>query len=154
MNRRAFTVIELVVVILVIVALLAVLLPAVGRHRYTGAGPRQIKDSTQIRGIHQGLVLWAQNNRDQYPMPSELDAKDTTLLPGEGDTKDLPRHMMSILIFNGFFSPEICVSPAEANPQIKIYDKYEYSTPTAATAPNLALWDPAFRATPVDSAMG
>ncbi|MFZ4575188.1 MAG: hypothetical protein ACOYN0_12370, partial [Phycisphaerales bacterium] len=43
-------------------------------------------------------------------------------------------------------SPEILVSPAEANRNIKIFDQYQYDKPEAAADADKskALWDPAF----------
>ena len=97
-NRKGFTLIELLVVIAIIALLIGILLPALGKAR---ASARQIKDSTQIRGIHQGMVLFAQNNGEVYPIPSQLD-KGNIMIAANGK-KDLPRHVMSVLIFNGFF---------------------------------------------------
>jgi type II secretory pathway pseudopilin PulG len=123
------------------VMLVGIMLPALGKARQSA---RQIKDSTQIRGVQQSLILWAQNNSDNYPMPSVLDAADATVKAADG--KDLPRHMMSILVFNGFISAELLVSPAEANGQIAAYGNYQYSMPAGAVNPRDALWDPAFKA--------
>jgi hypothetical protein len=46
------------------------------------------------------------------------------------------------------------INPAEADGQIIKYDTYEYDSPTGAATPSQALWDPRFRATPIDSAIG
>lgn len=143
LRRKGFTLIELLVVIAIIALLIGILLPALGKAR---ASARQIKDSTQIRGIHQAMVLWANNNSDNYPLPSALDRGNTTMATSA--PKDMPRHIVSIMIYNGFFSPELCISPAETNGTLKIYDKYQYSEPAGAVAADkkTALWDPAFKA--------
>jgi len=144
-HRPAFTLAELFALIVIALAIAMLLLPFLTRRRTTHIRP--IKDSTQVRGIHQGMILWAQNNKDVYPLPSALDVDNTTVAD-QGTAKDTTANIVSIMIFNGFFSPELCVSPSESNGAIKIFDKYQYSDPsTAAEADkSLALWDPAFPA--------
>jgi hypothetical protein len=144
-NSRAFTLVETAAVIAcvgVAGALLAQPGDPLVRARDSA---RQIKDSTQIRGIHQGLVLWAQNNNDLYPLPSKVDKRNTTVA-ALGADKDTTANCFSMLIYNGFFSPELCVSPVEVNKSIKVMDDYTYSDPPKAVNPKLALWDPAFAA--------
>jgi type II secretory pathway pseudopilin PulG len=136
--------VELIVVIVVVavIVIAALLLPALGMAR---ASSRQIQDSTQIRGIHQGMVLWVQGNNDSYPLASRLD-KDNTTVAELGREKDTTANIISIIIYNGFFSPELCISPAESNPKIRLMDNYSYSAPRTAVNPGKALWDPAFAA--------
>lgn len=143
---RGFSLVELLVIVVVLVLLALVVLPMLGRRT---RHPPGIKDSANIRGIHQGMVLFAQANKDQYPLPSILDKANNTVALAEGvdpTTKDTTAAIISTLIYGTFFGPEICISPAEANGNIVMDDDYQYSEPKGAANPKLGLWDPAFRA--------
>jgi hypothetical protein len=142
--RRGFTVVELVVVVIVCVLLVVGILVAGmgGAHHH---GNRQMKDGIQVRGIHQCLVLFAQNNTDKYPLPSELDVENFTV-DAPAETKDTTANIMSVLIYQNFFTPELCVSPSEYNPAIRIDSGFEFTAPKTAVNPAKALWDPGFNA--------
>jgi prepilin-type N-terminal cleavage/methylation domain-containing protein/prepilin-type processing-associated H-X9-DG protein len=156
-NTRAFTLIELLVVIAIIALLIGLLLPALARAR---AIARQVRDSSQVRQIQMAMTVWAQANGDEYPLPSRLDRQHITVAnPGAGNEtrKDTTRNILSILIFSGGLSPEIYYCPAEANGNVKLLESYEYDSPQGVANPAMAsqaLWDPRFRATPLDPAVG
>lgn len=150
-HRTGFTRTELVAVIIITIVVLCVLVPVGRSGRRHQSRPL---DSTQLRGIHKALILFPASASDRYFVPSEVDRTHQTL--AEGSSKDLPRHIVSALIFNGFFAPEFAISPFEVNTSIVACSNYQYESPQAAAGQDkkLAMWDPAFKATPNDTNIG
>ncbi|MFK7789127.1 MAG: type II secretion system protein [Phycisphaeraceae bacterium] len=112
--RKGFTLIELLVVISIIALLIAILLPALGAARRTA---RRMQNSTQLRGIHQGLVTFANSNKSNF---AGLTSKGTILVNnaantgGSGDGSVIQSRYW-ILMTGDYFTPEYAISPSETD---------------------------------------
>ena len=67
-RNRGYTLVEVAAIVILIFAfvglLVGILLPALGAKRRTAFG---IQQNTQVRGIHQALVMYSQGNSGYYP---------------------------------------------------------------------------------------
>lgn len=143
--RRGFTLVDLIALIIAISIIAFVAFEFFARASTGSGSARQLKDSTQVRGISQSMIVWANNNNGEYPLPSRLDLSDLTVAE-KGRGKDTTANIFSILNYNGMISPGICVSPSESNSSISVDQDYEFTSPRSAVSPSGALWDPAFSA--------
>ena len=101
--NRGITATELVAVlgasVLVLALLVAIFLPALAN----GGGSPRMQANTQMRGIHQGMVMYAYDNHGYYPG-----------FNAEGEPEALSVEERFRLLLDGdYFAPDYLVSPSE-----------------------------------------
>lgn len=144
MRRRGLTIVDAIVLTVLVVLVTMIALVFSSGRRHNGHG-RVTKESYQVRGIVHSMIVWADSNRDEFPLPSVIDANSTTVAE-VGDAKNTTANILSVLVYNGFLPTEMLVSCVEVNENIRVDEDYETSKPKAAVNPALALWDPALSA--------
>lgn len=127
-RRKGFTLIELLVVMAIIALLLGILLPALNNAR---ARARVVKDSTQLKGIHQAWVVKSVDYPNEYPTnplptPGLINRVGSIIGRGEEDvTKNDHASLYSASIAQNLFSAPLCVSPSEVSSNVSQCTNYD-----------------------------
>ena len=111
---KGFTLIELMVVISIIVMLIGILLPSLGRARTTA---RRMQGATQVRGMQQSMVTFAQSNNNNYPGRDSSGGVITAAnLPytGAAFDGDSVEGRIGEMLREGLVPPELLVNPMDS----------------------------------------
>ncbi len=136
-KRRGFTLIELLVVIAIIALLIGLLLPALAKAQ---GNARSMKDSAQIKEIHQAFLTFANTANGVLPIPGLIDRKAATFMSGVGGapvqmtgigpedvTLNHTPNLYSAMIAQEYFNTDILIGPTEANPVVVEDEDYNYT---------------------------
>ena len=139
-RRNAFTLIELLVVISIIALLIAILLPALSSARQSA---RAMQSNTQIRGIQQGMFIYAQSNKTWYPGMDTFDDSaaasltDASRIRGYNANSSTAANQAGgdvaaryvLCVRDNLFTPDYLISPLEVNANIEPWeDGVTYNT--------------------------
>lgn len=100
MRQTSINIVQLAVALLIMTVLIALVLPMFGSPRINS---RHMQNSTQLRGIHQGLVTFANSNKNWFPG-----------INPDGTTLDLRiEYRYQILLEGDYITPDYAINPSE-----------------------------------------
>ncbi len=144
-RTKGFTLIELLVVIAIIALLVGLLLPALAKAQRNA---RSMKDSAQIKEIHQSFITFANDHKGKLPTPGLINRKLDPFLGQMPDTGpedyglNTSRNLYSSMIAQDFFNADILVGPTEVNLLVVEDTNYDYSNYNPGAD---SYWDPDFK---------
>ena len=149
MKKRAFTLVELLVVVAIIALLVGLLLPALAKAQQTA---KTVKDSNQIKQIHTAMVGRANESKGgKMPTPGLINRLAVTgvgggQIPGEGEedfAQNKSQNLYSACVAQQLFNTDILIGATEVNQIVKPYTNYDYTQYKPADD---KYWDPNMKA--------
>lgn len=107
--------------LLFVIVFAIVLPPPLGGRRHN---PRRFQNGTQVRGIQQGMVLYAQGNKNHYPGFDKFGNNQTfasnianvpDFIAADFSATNPTAAVYAILLNGSYFTPEYAISPLEPN---------------------------------------
>ena len=131
-RRRAFTLVELLVVVGVIALLIAMLLPVLSRARRAANNAACLSN---LRQVHQSFHLYALDHRDAVPLGYRSATKQFNSMIYSITTAPPRWVLFGLLIESGHIAdPRVVYCPAESNPMF-MYDTPDNPWPPYDAAP-------------------
>ena len=133
------------VIVIVVVVILVLVVPR--------SDPRQIfartlRDATQVKQIHQAMLVWSNDNEGRLPVPGLIDRLADPFtrrhVPGTGPediAQNTTANLFSTLIAQEFFNPDLVISSLERSAFVTEMLDYDY---TAWNPEGDSYWDPRF----------
>ncbi len=138
-RQRAFTIIELLVVLAIIAVLIGLLFPAIGAVKRNA---RQTENNTLVRGVLQSMVTYSAGHRNFFPgfdgFAFDDNTADTTGASAHGQT---PEGRYWVMLTENYTTGDALISPSEDKTPWQrdavIKDNYSFAMLNLATNPTV-----------------
>ena len=135
---------SVIAALLCVVILFAIALPLANRYRRDRLF---MKDSAQLKDIHQAWISFAREYKGRYPVPGLIDRRPDPILGDmdgigpEDSSLNTTANLYSAMLSQNYFNSHIFISTFERNPAVEQYKDYDYN---AYDPTNDVYWDPNF----------
>lgn len=119
-QHHGLSIIEIIILLLILLLLLGLFLPALSRARQAA---RTTMCMAQLKQLQMGLIVWAQQENNEYPNPLEYSRTTADKCQQKGNST---ANVYSLMIWNNFYSPELTVCPSEKSEFVQVYADYDY----------------------------
>jgi prepilin-type N-terminal cleavage/methylation domain-containing protein len=154
-RARAFSLVELLVVITIIGILMAIILPSIAGAQRTA---REAQERKQLSDVNTAWKSWAASHLNSYPVPglvrrqrfdingNGIDTNDPYVAGSGREDAQWNDHaaVLSLCIMENLLSPKQLVSPNEYSDTVYSYDNYRYETLGTADGDDTNKWDQGF----------